>query len=102
LTASGENIPKTVIVQVYKGSNAKQVKLKGYETIELYGSGKGIPNDKIERLFDHLFMEEALEKFNVWNREWSNAYVKVRLPPSFLRAVHFKLFYSLARERTNS
>jgi superfamily II DNA helicase RecQ len=79
LSSNGEHVSKTMVMAVYRGSRTKDVKNKGYDNHALFGAGKGIPRDKVDRLFGHLLCEKGLAYKSIRNGEWSNQYLMVCL-----------------------
>lgn len=81
LTSNGSgNVTKVMVTNVYRGSQIRDVKNKGYDTRPLFGAGKGIQNDKLARVLDHLLRRDALCMISVASGSWSNTYLQVRTP----------------------
>jgi superfamily II DNA helicase RecQ len=79
LTGNGTaNVSKTVVQGVYRGSNARDIIARGFASKPLFGAGKGIPTDRVARIFDHLISENALQYVSVAKGTWSSTYLQVR------------------------
>jgi bloom syndrome protein len=80
LSSGGEYVTKTNVLLVYRGSRKKDITSKGYDRNKLFGAGKGMSNDKVDRLFGHLLCEKGLAYQNVRTAgDWSSQYLMVRL-----------------------
>jgi superfamily II DNA helicase RecQ len=72
------NFTQNHFAQVFKGSNAKEIKDKGHEKLKLHGAGSDLSKEVIERLFGELLFTGALKVISVQNRNgWSVEYVQV-------------------------
>lgn len=80
LTPNGEKVTRIALADVYRGSQKRDYKNKGYDSLPLFGAGKAIQNDKLSRILDHLLAEDALDMVSVKNGAWSCMYMQVCHP----------------------
>lgn len=73
---------RTTIVQcidIFRGSKAKAITNKGFDSLPLFGKGSSMNREQVERLFHHLLGEGALDEDMIVNASgWTNAYIKVK------------------------
>ena len=73
-----DRFTKNHCMNVFKGSNLKDIKDKGHDKLPLYGIGRKLERDRIERLFDHLELYEVLKQQAFQNQTgWNTLYIQV-------------------------
>ena len=78
LTMNGDTLSKTMLVDVYRGSNRKEVKSRGFQNNPLFGSGKCYHKDFVTRIIDQLVKQRGLEwSFVRMDNSWSVKYIMV-------------------------
>jgi superfamily II DNA helicase RecQ len=66
-------------IDIFRGSNTKAMRERGFDQLRLFGRGKAIERGQLTRIFHHLLGENALCEEMVQNSAgWTNAYLKVR------------------------
>lgn len=83
LTMKGETLSKTMLVDVYRGANKKEVRAKGLQNNPLFGSGKSYNKDFVTRIIDQLVKQDGLEWSYVrMDNSWSVKYIMVSCEPT--------------------
>ena len=77
LTMGGDTLSKTMLVDVFRGSNKKEVKSKGLDKNPLFGVGKCYNKDLVTRIIDQLVKQGGLEWSFVRRDIWSVKYIIV-------------------------
>lgn len=81
LINTGERVTRNHCMNVFRGSNLKEIRGKRHDSLPLFGSGRDLGRDKIERLFDHLINDlKVLKEYSVQNHQgWNTLYLQVKL-----------------------
>ena len=77
LTMNGDTLSKTMLVDVYRGANKKEVKSKGLQNNSLFGIGKCYNKDLVTRIIDQLVKQGGLDWSFVRKDAWSVKYIIV-------------------------
>ena len=77
LTMNGDTLSKTMLVDVYRGANKKEVKSRGLQNNPLFGSGKCYNKDLVTRIIDQLVKQGGLDWSFVRRDTWSVKYIIV-------------------------
>lgn len=78
LDGSNDRITKNQCMAIFRGSKAKDLKDKGYDNLPLFGAGKQLAKEKVERLFEHLIGLRAFHQYSVQNTMgWNSMYMQV-------------------------
>ncbi|KAF9792319.1 P-loop containing nucleoside triphosphate hydrolase protein [Thelephora terrestris] len=77
LTKKGDTLSKTMLVDVFRGSNKKAVISRGLQNNPLFGVGKCYHKDLVTRIIDQLVKLGGLEWSFVRNDTWSSKYIMV-------------------------
>ncbi|EJD52071.1 hypothetical protein AURDEDRAFT_120634 [Auricularia subglabra TFB-10046 SS5] len=76
LTARGDKATQAQIVNIFTGSKIKEIKDRGFESLEYFGKA-GLTKVQTERVFEYLLVDGALAIESVRNNSgWSNDYLK--------------------------
>ncbi|KZT03577.1 ATP-dependent DNA helicase [Laetiporus sulphureus 93-53] len=80
ITESGEWVTRNHLVDIIKGSAAQQIKAKGWNSQSLYGLGKDMSKERIERLVDRLETEGVFCQTTARNGgDWSQSYMQASI-----------------------
>jgi len=77
LTMNGDTLSKTMLVDVYRGANKKEVKSRGLHNNPLFGAGKCYNKDLVTRVIDQLVKQGGLDWSFVRRDTWSVKYIIV-------------------------
>lgn len=77
LTMNGDTLSKTMLVDVYRGANKKEVKSRGLQHNPLFGSGKCYNKDLVTRIIDQLVKQGGLDWSFVRRDAWVVKYIIV-------------------------
>ena len=77
LTKKGDTLSKTMLVDVYRGANNKEVKSRGFQNNPLFGAGKCYNKDLVTRIIDQLVKQNGLDWSFVRRDAWSVKYIIV-------------------------
>ena len=77
LTMNGDTLSKTMLVDVYRGANKKEVKSRGLQNNPLFGAGKCYNKDLVTRIIDQLVNQGGLDWSFVRRDTWSVKYIIV-------------------------
>jgi len=77
LTMNGDTLSKTMLVDVYRGANKKEVKSRGLQNNPLFGAGKCYNKDLVTRIIDQLVNQGGLDWSFVRRDAWSVKYIIV-------------------------
>lgn len=77
LTRDGDTLSKTMLVDVFRGSQKKEVISRGLQNNPLFGVGKCYNKDLVTRIIDQLVKQEGLEWSYVRKEVWSSKYIIV-------------------------
>ena len=77
LTINGDTLSKTMLVDVYRGANNKEVKLRGLQNSPLFGTGKCYNKDLVTRIIDQLVKQGGLDWSFIRKDTWSVKYIIV-------------------------
>jgi len=77
LTMNGDTLSKTMLVDVYRGANKKEVKSRGFQNNPLFGAGKCYNKDLVTRIIDQLVKEGGLDWSFVRKDTWVVKYIIV-------------------------
>lgn len=77
LTMNGDTLSKTMLVDVYRGANKKEVKSKGLQNNPLFSSGKCYNKDLVTRIIDQLVKLGGLDWSIVRRDAWAVKYIIV-------------------------
>lgn len=85
MVRTGANVTQRQVIDVFKGVNTSDLRQRGWDQMKLYGAGKDLTRDKVDRLFDALMLNNAIQTKLVGNAAgYSTTYVEVNLPPIWL------------------
>ena len=86
LTEAGERCTRNYCMNVFRGSNLKDIRMKRHDALPLFGSGRDLERDRIERLFDYLINHlKALKEYSVRNHQgWNTLYLQVGSLPHYV------------------
>ena len=79
LTKNGDTLSKTMLVDVFRGSNKKEIKARGLQNNRLFGAGKCYNKDLVTRIIDQLVKQGGLDWSFVRRDTWSVKYIIVSL-----------------------
>ena len=77
LTMNGDTLSKTMLVDVYRGANNKEVKSRGLQNNPLFGAGKCYNKELVTRIIDQLVKQNGLDWSFVRREAWSVKYIIV-------------------------
>ena len=77
LTMNGDTLSKTMLVDVYRGANNKEVKSRGFQSNPLFSAGKCYNKDLVTRIIDQLVKQKGLDWSFVRRDAWSVKYIIV-------------------------
>ena len=77
LTINGDTLTKTMLVDVYRGANKKEVKSRGLQSNPLFGTGKCHHKDLVTRIIDRLVGQGGLAWSFVRKDAWVVRYIMV-------------------------
>lgn len=77
LTMNGDTLSKTMLVDIFRGSNKKAVKSRGLQSHPQFGVGKRYNNDLLTRIIDQLVNQGCLAWSFVRRDIWSAKYIMV-------------------------
>ncbi|KLO12918.1 ATP-dependent DNA helicase [Schizopora paradoxa] len=98
-------VSKTTCMDVFRGSRAKGITDKGYDSLPHFGAGKDIQRDRTDRLFDELLSRGALKERLVGNMQgFNNANVEVSnlMHQACIRISHALCLISYPKRRTHT
>ena len=88
LTMNGDTLSKTMLVDVYRGANKKEVKSRGLQNNPLFGAGKCYNKELVTRIIDQLVNQGGLDWSFVRRDTWSVKYIIVSRELKWQSHVH--------------
>lgn len=80
--SSLERVTKNYCMSVFRGCSTKDIAARGHSNLPLYGAGKHLSREKVERLYEHLEHQQVLRQAAFKNMQgWNSMYIQVC--PSF-------------------
>lgn len=73
-----DRVTKNYCLDVFRGANLREIRVRKHDKHPLYGAGRQMPRDTLDRLFEHLLAADAFRLRSIENKSgWYNNYIEV-------------------------